>query len=211
MRGTGYAFGPSVRTLQKTAYRDFLRANLLELAWSHVSVVVCSIVLTADATTLKGLISSTFPSLSKSAVYTLFGILSTAALGGGAYSGLQLGFTAFSLLILFLSKLASFLPFPVFFLPPFDPRQYHRFFNQPYRFESVAVAWGRWHNLFARSFKTLGMDPASFVVEGLGGPKQLARGVGVMGVFALSGWLHEQGTPQGCCSFRTETDTYPKR
>ncbi|KAL8278401.1 hypothetical protein RQP46_009091 [Phenoliferia psychrophenolica] len=211
MRGTGYAFGPSVHTLKKTAYRrTFLKAHLIELAWSHTAVVGSTIVLTLPQTTLHNYLAVIFPSLSPSAISTLFATLSTAALGLGAYAGLTIGYTTFALFVLLLSTLASFLPFSIFCLPPFPLKEYHRLFNEPWRFESAAVFWALgWHNLFARSFKTLGTDPTSFVVESLGGSQQLGKGAGIMVVFALSGWLHEQAIISSAYHMRTRDPPLP--
>lgn len=197
MRGTGYAFGPSVHTLSKTAYpaASFVRDNLVQYAWSHAAIVLCTSILTSPSKTLAAVISTAMPALSASAVSTVVATLSTAALGLGAYAGLQLGYTTFTLLVLIVSNLASFLPFSLPFLPPFNRREYHALFGTPYRLSSVSQFWSQdWHSFFARPFKVLGMDFPAAVIEGLGGSVALARAVGVMAVFALSGWLHEQGS-----------------
>ncbi|KAM0749942.1 hypothetical protein T439DRAFT_357455 [Meredithblackwellia eburnea MCA 4105] len=191
MRGLGYAFGPSVKSLKRTAYPSepvaFFLRNLRELVWSHVCFASCLAVITTPPSLRQKFIQSLIPNLAPQLVEAFPEFTNVFALGLGAYSGLSLGYTFFTMSI----QVISVLPIP--FMPSFDPRQYHRLFYQVWNLESVAKFWTvHWHNYFARSFKFLGLDPTVALVEYLGGGSVLARVLGVLVVFGMSGWLHEQ-------------------
>lgn len=139
----GYAFGPPVRSLRASAYPSsppaFAFRNLIEIAWSHVVMVICGIILTAKPAAFTALVATLFPSLSPTAVVAF---LSTASMGIGSYSGMNLGYSSFTLSI----QLLSLLPLPG--VQPFDPREYHRLFNRAWRVQNVTKFWSKqWHNL----------------------------------------------------------------
>ncbi|KAL8277286.1 hypothetical protein RQP46_010355 [Phenoliferia psychrophenolica] len=194
MRATGYVIGPSAKTLKATAFpatplSAFIWEHLKQIAWSHVGVVVGAAILTAHPSFHPDFLSSTYPSIPSSTIARLYPIVATPALGIATLSGLTLGYSTFTLSTLLLTKATSFLPL----YPTFEPGQYHRLFNNPAKPQSVSTFWARgWHTFLAMPFKVIGMNLTTDVVQRLGGSKILGRALGVMAVFTMSGFLHEQ-------------------
>ncbi|KAL8276813.1 hypothetical protein RQP46_010744 [Phenoliferia psychrophenolica] len=191
MRGTGYAFGPSVKSIKETSYpthplRTFVKQHLVEIVRSHVLLVSAAAILVARPADL-------FPYAPSQVVRVLHPIFYTLAFGASAYNGINLAYSLFTLSILLATRLASFLPFPIPFLPPFDPREYHRLFYNTWSVESVTLFWGKgWHSFFRRSFTVLGTDLTTATITSLGGSITCARVYSIIIVFSLSAWLHEQ-------------------
>jgi hypothetical protein len=113
-------------------------------------------------------------------------LLATLATGFMAYSGLAAGHEN----LIFLTSLS---PFPSLRLDPkFNPPLFS-IFPSTHNLSSVSLFWSEgWHGLFARQFRFIAYEPLSrlpFIKR----YKFLRRAIGLFGVFALSGMIHEYG------------------
>ncbi|SCV72012.1 BQ2448_4706 [Microbotryum intermedium] len=193
MRGIGWAFGPPPRCSARphpTDHAKYLRQVLLDLIWSHCTLVTCSYIILTPHSRVAIAITRHLPSLSVTWIESLAFACAPLLLGMAVLGGLTQRFTCASLLMFTLTGLLrTILPAPLR-PPPFDPRQYPRLFQiRPPT--SVARFWSeQWHDLFARPFKVLGYEPAMALVSPILG-KTLAQAVAVIVVFAISAWLHE--------------------
>lgn len=72
----------------------------------------------------------------------------------------------------------------------FEPREYPLLIQEPYQLLQVTSAtrfWSElWHSIFSRSFRFLAYDPAQALLG-----RSVGRPVGVLGVFALSAFVHQ--------------------
>ncbi|SGY94131.1 BQ5605_C037g11631 [Microbotryum silenes-dioicae] len=193
MRGIGWAFGPPPRCSARPhpmSHAKYLRRVLLDLVWSHCTLVTCSYIILTPHSTRASAIARHFPSLSVARVESLAFSCAALSLGVAAVAGLTLGFTCVSLMLFTLTGLLRTI-LPVRLRPPpFDPRQYPRLFQIRLP-TSVAKFWSeQWHYFFARPFKVLGYEPTMAIVSPILG-KTIAQAAAVMAVFAISAWLHE--------------------
>lgn len=205
VRGNGWAWGPSRHAVaaplssQPTAFfRQSLRTTLI----THFIVVNCAAVILSPQITRVKVLARLLPFVPSEHLPLLASWTAAFSLGCAVFAGLTLGFELFTLLIFLATQLLRTLPIPTALRPPpFDPRQYPPLFNQAFESESVARFWSEgWHAFFSRPFKTLAFGPASRIVTPIAG-KLAGRAAGLMSVFAMSAWLHEQGTRLTTTSF----------
>ncbi|KAI7942411.1 hypothetical protein MJO28_012438 [Puccinia striiformis f. sp. tritici] len=73
-----------------------------------------------------------------------------------------------------------------------NPAGFPPHFGSLFELSSLAHFWGKfWHQKSRRAFKFCGGKPATSLARVLGGSPKVQKACGVMGVFALSGFMHE--------------------
>ncbi|EFP81074.2 hypothetical protein PGT21_009256 [Puccinia graminis f. sp. tritici] len=89
-----------------------------------------------------------------------------------------------------------------------NPANYPPQFGSLFDFSSLANFWGKsWHQKFRRAFLFCGGKPAMSIARALGGSKNVQKACGAMGVFALSGFLHEYPL----YAYEREPHPYPRQ
>lgn len=126
MRGTGYAFGPSVKFLNSTAshttpLRTFVKHQVLELAWSHAILVCTGIVMTAPHASRVAFLQSNIPGIPYQHLSTIASFITNLALGMGGRHGINLGYVCFTLSVLSITQFTILLPTPHPNPPEFRP------------------------------------------------------------------------------------------
>ncbi|GAA5874642.1 hypothetical protein JCM16303_002935 [Sporobolomyces ruberrimus] len=190
MRGNGYEFGATTTEPFPQEPRAFFRRLLLEIGWSHPLLVLCSATLLEPAQTRDQYVSNLFSGLSTERAHLVGEIATGAALGIAVFAALTLGFSLATFGVFVPNVVLRHLPLPDSLTPPpFDAREYPPLFNLRRPPHSVARFWSQqWHSFFSQPFHFLAFDPAKRLFG-----KKLGRVVGVLGVFALSSWIHEYG------------------
>lgn len=134
------------------------------------------------------------PSLTPASLQPLANIIAYFFVGISLYSQLQLGQAGFCLLFQVTTKILRFVLPNSIRPPPFDPRQFPPLFDEPWNPVSITTFWSnQWHALFRKSFISVGYDPFRKVVGMVAG-KSWGRIAGTVSVFALSSWMHDQGS-----------------
>ncbi|GAA5833351.1 hypothetical protein JCM3766R1_005476 [Sporobolomyces carnicolor] len=190
MRGNGYEFAATTTTPFPRQEGPFLRRLLLEIGWSHPLLVLCSATLLEPARSRDLYVVRVFPGLSPNHAHLVGEIATGAALGTAVFAALTLGFSLATFGVFVPNVILRRLPIRAELKPPpFDAREYPPLFNLSRPPHSVARFWSQqWHSFFSRPFHFLAFDPAKRLFG-----KKLGRVVGVLGVFALSSWIHEYG------------------
>ncbi|GAA6064264.1 hypothetical protein JCM10212_002591 [Sporobolomyces blumeae] len=190
MRGNGYEFGTTTTRPFAREPKPFLRRLMLEMAWSHPLLVLCSATLLEPPQSRDAYISSVLPTMTAERAHLVGEIATGAALGTAVFAALTLGFSLATLGVFLPNVVLRNLPLPDSVKPPpFDSREYPPLFDLSRPPSSVAVFWSKqWHSFFSRPFRFLGYDPARRLL----GPK-VGKAVGTLAVFALSSWIHEYG------------------
>lgn len=190
MRGNGYEFGTTTTEPFPQEEGAFFRRVLLEIGWSHPLLVLCSAILLEPAHSRNLYVSRALPNLSADRAHLVGEVATGAALGTAVFAALTLGFSLATLGVFCPNIVLRRLPLPASLIPPhFDAREYPPLFNLARPPHSVARFWSQqWHSFFSRPFHFLAFDPAKRLFG-----KQVGRVCGVLGVFALSSWIHEYG------------------
>jgi hypothetical protein len=99
-----------------------------------------------------------------------------------------------------MATLLSYLVYPItkkIGLPPklaelVNPACFPPVFGCLFELSSLANFWGKsWHQKFRRPFLFCGGKPAKSLARVLGGSPSIQNVCGLLGVFAVSGFLHE--------------------
>ncbi|GAA5920591.1 hypothetical protein JCM1841_001457 [Sporobolomyces salmonicolor] len=190
MRGNGYVFGTTSTDPFPLEPRPFLRRLLLEIAWSHPLLVFCAALLLEPTTSRDAYVYALFPSFPVQYAHLVGEGVTAFSMGIAVFAALTLGYSVATLLVFSANHLLRRLPIPSALKPtPFDAREYPPLFNFAEIPSSVAVFWSKqWHSFFSRPFRFLAFDPAQRMFG-----KMPGRVIGVLGVFALSAWIHEFG------------------
>ncbi|GAA5965127.1 hypothetical protein JCM21900_003658 [Sporobolomyces salmonicolor] len=190
MRGNGYVFGTTSTDPFPLEPRPFLRRLLLEIAWSHPLLVFCAALLLEPTTSRDAYAYALFPSFPVEYAHLVGEGVTGLSMGIAVFAALTLGYSVATLLVFSANHLLRRLPIPSALKPPpFDAREYPPLFNFAEIPSSVAVFWSKqWHSFFSRPFRFLAFDPAQRMFG-----KTPGRVIGVLGVFALSAWIHEFG------------------
>ncbi|GAA5948045.1 hypothetical protein JCM3765_007083 [Sporobolomyces pararoseus] len=190
MRGNGYEFGATTTEPFPREERAFFRRLLLEIGWAHPLLVLCSATLLEPAHSRDHYVSKVFSHLSHEHAHLVGEIATGAALGTAVFAALTLGFSLATFGVFVPNVVLRRMSLPASLTPPpFDAREYPPLFNLARPPHSVARFWSQqWHSFFSRPFHFLAFDPAKRVLG-----KKSGRVFGVLGVFALSSWIHEYG------------------
>ncbi|KAA1085810.1 hypothetical protein PGT21_020434 [Puccinia graminis f. sp. tritici] len=114
-----------------------------------------------------------------------------------------------------IATLLSYLVYPMtrtIGLPPqlaelVNPACFPPLFGSLFELSSLADFWGKsWHQKFRRHFLFCGGKPAKSLARVLGGSPKIQKACGLLGVFAVSGFLHEYPL----YAFQREPHPYPR-
>ncbi|KAK4046110.1 hypothetical protein OIV83_006336 [Microbotryomycetes sp. JL201] len=217
-RGVGYAFGPKPNSLPTVYFANdrkrFLWRSFKRLVRSHIISNVCTILMIHRHDRIPVLVHgglSPFVTLDQSRM--IANVLSYLAVGISLHAQMLIGFEGSKLIL----GLPSLITWPNGKRLPFDEREWADLFWMPFLPENVSTFWSkqsvlrsfgppgslppfieidgrlfpRWHHLFRDPFTAVGFEPVSRVIGSVFG-KTVGRAAGVVTVFALSSWLHDQ-------------------
>ncbi|GAA5893591.1 wax synthase family protein [Sporobolomyces salmoneus] len=190
MRGNGYEFGATTTAPFPRQEGAFFSRLFFEIAWSHPLLVLCSAILLEPAHSRDHYVSQLFSQLPTDRAHLVGEITTGAALGIAVFAALTLGFSLATFGVFLPNFVLRRIGLPASITPPpFDAREYPPLFNLSRPPHSVARFWSQqWHSFFSRPFHFLAFDPAKRLFG-----KKFGRVAGVLGVFALSSWIHEFG------------------
>jgi len=203
---------PSAHPLSRAihSHQGLLHKLLLRAAWTHLLLLAGLLFVLASEeagspyklvrhglTALNSLMDSP-ESDGAVAVYSVqivANALYVLCFGICVYAALDCGFTLLTLLCYIVHSLLRALPLPTPLRPqrPFEASAWPKLMNAPYLATSLHSFWAlHWHSLFRPPFLAVGFQPLHGLVSRyLGMSKDLANAAGVMGTFAVSGWMHE--------------------
>ncbi|GAA6021052.1 hypothetical protein JCM10207_003900 [Rhodosporidiobolus poonsookiae] len=214
MRGQGYPFcGTSTRPFPHRTEGAFLRRVALEVGWSHVLLVGCAALLLEPPTARDARVLSLLPGAVRSAraAHAVGETATGLAMGVAVFAALTLGYSVATLLVAVPNAvLRRVLPEGSRLRPErTDAGEYPPLFNLAERPQSVAVFWSKqWHSFFSRPFRFLAYSPLQRLLTPAVG-KNAARALGVLGVFALSSWIHEYGLSTSTSTLSTSPPFLP--
>lgn len=190
MRGYQFTWGPATILESQKTFELLRRVFLVNIP---LTCALALIVITRDSpdrTLRSGLVGMglvDFPGLGY-----LTELLYTAAFGVYLSCMVDVRFTALTLVMTYLHKMALYLHLPEPILELCDPIYYQPLYNSPHKADSLAEFWGkRWHSLLKRTFIIGGMKPMVWITQKMGTSSTVQKSAGLLGTFAASAFIHE--------------------
>ena len=194
-RGIGWAWGikhPNIPSPHPAGHA--LPSLLLRLAWSTLLTSACYglIAHVHNSGGMHNVLPPLYAGHTKTCHITCR-LLNTYLFGLAIFGGLESGYSLMTLLAYLLTVFLRLL-LPASFAPaPFEWQAWPRLMKAPHYSTSLHEFWAkRWHALFSRPFGFAGGAPAELITRLLGLSRSLKQFVVALGVFSVSGILHER-------------------
>ncbi|KAI9605821.1 hypothetical protein H4Q26_004190 [Puccinia striiformis f. sp. tritici PST-130] len=207
-RGFRWSWGPEA----KGNTRSFSGA-LFELVWLHVLMVPCLgfLLYSQDWTDYnfypqRALLSMGVPS------FRGLGLLAGCLHSVCTLFAIRCSFEIFhgtaTLMTYLLYPMAKRIGLPSKLAELVNPASFPPYFGSLFELSSLAHFWGKfWHQKYRRAFVFCGGKPAMWLARVLGGSSKVQKACGVVGVFTISGFLHEYPM----YAFQQEPHPYPRK